>query len=588
MIEQRNLILAVAFSISILLAFQYFYEMPRLERLKRQQATEQIQPLAPAELGAQAPPALGAGAPPVPGAAMPPASVAETLRQAALEKGRRVPIRSARLHGSILLDGGRIDDLTLADYRATPDPQSPEIVLLSAGGVPEPYYAEFGWVAAPGTSPKLPDSKSEWRTEDEALTPESPLKMTWDNGEGLRFTRTISLDEGYLFTVTQRVESVGSEPFTLFSYGLISRTGTPDVSPFWFLHEGPAGVLNGKLEESDYDDLKDDGPVEMSSNGGWLGIKDQFWLVALVPSQDGELKARFTYDGEGGPGIDRYQVDYLHQGGRELAPGGTIEVTSHLFAGAKEMRLLERYAKELGAERFHMAIDYTKIYFLTFPLHKVLLYFVGLLGNYGLAILLLTVIVKLIFFPLANKSYKAMSRMKKLQPEVTKLRERVGDDRQRLNQEMMALYKKEKVNPLAGCLPIVIQLPVFFSLYIVLFVTIEMRHAPFFGWIRDLSAPDPLGVLTLFGLIQWEPTGWLVMLNIGIWPLLMGLSMFLQTKLNPQPADPMQARLFMLMPIFFTFLLATFPAGLVIYWTWNNVLSITQQWIIMRRAGVRI
>ena len=309
--------------------------------------------------------------------------------------------------------------------------------------------------------------------------------------------------------------------------------------------------------------------------------------MALIPNQNHEGKVRFAYDSGGGPGIDRYQVDYLEQGGRTLAPGGTIEVTSHLFVGAKEMRLLERYAEELGAERFHMAIDYTKIFFLTFPLHKVLLYLVGLLGNYGLAILVLTVLVKLIFFPLANKSYKAMSRMKKLQPEVVKLRERIGDDRQALNKATMDLYKKEKINPLAGCLPMLIQIPVFFALYIVLFVTIEMRHAPFFGWIRDLSAPDPLGLLTGFGLIDWQPEGWMTMINIGIWPLLMGISMFLQTKLNPKPADPMQAKLFMLMPVFFTFLLATFPAGLVIYWTWNNVLSITQQWIIMRRAGVR-
>ena len=303
-----------------------------------------------------------------------------------------------------------------------------------------------------------------------------------------------------------------------------------------------------------------------------------------MPDQGSAFEARFTYRNPG-QGIDKYQVDYVEQGGQVLAPGTAIQTTSYLFAGAKEVRVLEGYADELGVERFHMAIDFTRFYFLTIPLHKMLLFFYGLLGNYGLAILLLTVIIKIVFFPLANRSYRAMSRMKKLQPKMVKIRERFKDDKQKMNQELMALYKREKANPVSGCLPVLIQIPVFFSLYIVLFVTIEMRQAPFFGWVKDLAAPDPLGLLTLFGLFDWEPSGMIAAINIGVWPIIMGVTMYLQMKLNPQPADPVQAKLFAILPFVFTFILARFPVGLVIYWAWNNLLSMAQQWMIMKRAG---
>ncbi|HLB80104.1 MAG TPA: membrane protein insertase YidC, partial [Dongiaceae bacterium] len=397
---------------------------------------------------------------------------------------------------------------------------------------------------------------------------------------------SFALDDNYLFTITQRVENGGTMPVTLFPYGLISRTGTPDVLGFFILHEGLIGVFDGTLEEVDYDDVRDAGVQEYAGAGGWLGITDKYWLVALVPDQGDQVSGRFAHTLRAD--TDVYQADFRGDG-VTLAPGASVEAGSRLFAGAKEVRLLDRYRDELGIPLFDRAVDFGWFYFLTKPIFYLLDYLNGLLGNFGVAILLLTIAIKGLFFPLANKSYKAMSRMKLLAPEMTKLRDRFKEDKPRLNQEMMALYKREKVNPAAGCLPIVIQIPVFFALYKVLFVTIEMRHAPFFGWIRDLSAQDPTSILNLFGLAPWgiPDLGPLQLLSIGVWPIIMGVTMFLQQKLNPAPPDPIQARIFMMLPIVFTFMLAQFPAGLVIYWAWNNVLSIAQQWVIMRRMGVK-
>lgn len=383
-----------------------------------------------------------------------------------------------------------------------------------------------------------------------------------------------------MFTVSQRVENTGTEPVSLYPYGLIRRWDTPPTAGFFILHEGPIGVLGGTLEEIDYDDLQEDGDIELPSDGGWLGITDKYWLTALVPDQESTLTANFRHSLSDGQ--DRYQVDYLRNQIR-LSPGNTIEVVDRLFVGAKEVSLLDQYREDYGIPLFDRAVDFGWFYFLTKPLFYVLHWFYERVGNYGVAILLLTLLVKILFYPLANKSYRSMSQMKKLQPEMMKMREQYGDDKARMNQELMALYKKEKVNPMSGCLPIVVQIPVFFALYKVLFVSIEMRHAPFFGWIQDLSAPDPTTVFNLFGLIPWDPPAFLM---IGVWPLLMGATMLLQQRLNPQPADPMQAKIMMMLPLMFIFLFATFPAGLVIYWTWNNVLSIAQQWVIMKRMGV--
>ncbi len=574
--EQRNLILAIVLSVTIILAFQYFYELPRMKRSQHQQA-QRTEQTAPAPVPEQAEGQAGA----------PPAAVTPGVEPVAPGQSRdeilagseRLPIRGERVHGSLALTGGRLDDVILSNYQVGTTPDSPDVTLLNPPGAPETYFVEFGWVAN-DEGVALPGRDTVWRADGRELRPDQPIGLSWDNGQGLRFHREIALDDAYMFTVTQRVENTGAEPVTLLPYGLISRWGTPYTQGFYILHEGPIGVLGGKLEEIDYSDLQEDGDVELSSQGGWLGITDKYWLTALVPDQANEFKGTFRHliaDGQ-----DRYQVDYLRQP-ITIAPGQSIEVTERVFAGAKEVALLDRYAIDFGIPLFDRAVDFGWFYFLTKPLFHVLHFFYQMVGNYGVAILLLTLLVKLLFYPLANKSYRAMSKMKKLQPEMMRLRELYGDDKARMNQELMNLYKTEKVNPMSGCLPIIVQIPVFFALYKVLFVSIEMRHAPFFGWIHDLSAPDPTTIFNLFGLIPWQPPA---MLMIGVWPLLMGATMLLQTKLNPQPADPMQAKVMMFLPVMFIFLFATFPAGLVIYWTWNNVLSIGQQWLIMKRMGV--
>ena len=579
MTDQRNLILAVAISIAIVLAFQYFYEVPRVQQLADQQAAQQALEPAPVP-GAEVPLPSDVPAPPgTPVTSVTQTAVAAASRDAVLAEVPRVRIESPRLHGSITLTGGRIDDLTLADYRETTDPESPEITLLSPAGATRAYYAEFGWVPADsGTA--VPVAATEWRADRGTLAPGEPVTLSWDNGAGLRFTRRIALDENYMFTVTQAVKNSGVAPVTLYPYGLISRSETPETLGFYILHEGLLGVFDGTLLEIDYDDLQEDGKQNVSSTGGWIGITDKYWLMALLPDQSDPFNGRFFHTLR--DGIDKYQVDF--QRGAVVVPaGGTAEVTDRLFAGAKEVQLINEYDEEFEIVRFDLVIDWGWYPFLTKPIFIALDYFNRWLGNFGLAILLLTIIIKALFFPLANKSYKAMSKMKKLQPKMTELRERYGDDKARMQKEIMLLYKAEKVNPMSGCLPIVVQIPVFFALYKVLFVTIEMRHAPFFGWIKDLSAPDPTSLVNLFGLLPFDSPEFLA---IGVWPLIMGLTMLLQQRLNPQPADPMQAKIMMALPIVFTFIFARFPAGLVIYWVWNNVLSIAQQWIIMRKMGV--
>ena len=586
MIDNRNMILAVVLSIAILMGFEFFFSKPKPPQDQQQAQTETTgQVPAPVAGQASTPSAAPAapavanppGAPAIPGG---PSSAAQQAasRQAALKTSPRVQVKTPRMHGSISLRGARIDDLTFDDYREELDPDSPQIVLLSPKGSKDAYFAEYGWV---GSGLKVPTADTLWTASSKTLTPDVPLKLTWDNGAGLRFIRTIAIDDNYMFTVTQKVENSGSAAVTLFPYGLVSRHNTPDVTGFYILHEGLLGVFDETLQEIDYDDLQEKGVIQQKSKGGWIGITDKYWLMALIPDQKTEAGSRFVHSREGA--LDRYQVDYIG-GGVTVQPGGSMQSVSHLFAGAKEVKVLDKYEADFLIKRFDLAIDFGWFYFLTKPIFYTLIYLNDHLGNFGLAILLLTVLIKIIFFPLANKSYKAMSKMKKLQPEMVKLRDQFGEDKVRLNQEMMALYKKEKASPASGCLPMIIQIPVFFALYKVLFVTIEMRHAPFYGWINDLSAPDPTSLFNLFGLIPFTPPDFLM---IGVWPLLMGITMFLQQKLNPQPPDPMQAKLFMFLPIMFTFLLARFPAGLVIYWAWNNLLSIIQQKIIMVKMGVK-
>jgi YidC/Oxa1 family membrane protein insertase len=490
------------------------------------------------------------------------------------------------VHGSISLIGGRIDELTLSDYHVDIDPQSPPIVLFSPAGTEHPYFAQFGWLPQDQTMP-VPGPDTRWQSDAQKLTPDAPITLSWDNGRGLRFVRTYAVDTNYMFTITQRVENTGTAPVTLFPYALISRTGLPVTSGFYLLHEGPVGVFDGRLQEPKYDDIKEK-PITSESHGGWLGITDKYWLAALIPDQSAKVNVRFLHSREGT--TDKYQADWLGEQ-VTVAPGASAENTSRLFGGAKEVKLLDAYTSSLGIDRLDLAIDFGWFWFLTKPFFYILAWFHSLLGNFGLAILAVTVIVKALFFPLANKSYKSMSAMKKLQPEMLKLRERYKDDRVKLNQEMMNLYKRSKVNPASGCLPIVLQIPVFFALYKVLFISIEMRHAPFYGWIHDLSAPDPTNIFNLFGLVAFDPTTLPVIghfLHLGVWPIIMGVTMWAQMRLNPTPPDPIQQKIFTLMPILFTFMLASFPAGLVIYWAWNNLLSITQQYIIMKRMGVKV
>jgi YidC/Oxa1 family membrane protein insertase len=595
MLEQRNLILAVVLSILVLLGFEMVWRSfvappPTVEQTTPSGAPSSQTADSGAPLDAPPAPSVdGAAPPPAPGM-VPDGGVApqampvtrDEAIQAATEN--RIAIDTPAVHGSIRVKGARLDDLTLWEYRETLDPESPPIHLFSPTGAPDPYYAEFGWVAgaAPDGAPvAVPGADTEWTATGGPLRPDAPVILTWDNGQGLRFTRTLSIDEHFMFTVTQRVENTGDAAVTLFPYGLVSRTDRPQTTGIWILHEGPLGVFDGTLKEVNYGDLEEEEPTQtQTTQGGWIGITDKYWLAALAFDQEVEAATRFSrrmVDGR-----ERFQVDYRLPG-QTVQPGGSIETTNHLFAGAKKVELLDGYEEELGITNFDLAIDFGWFYFMTKPFFYCLLWLEGFLGNYGLAIIAFTIGLKIVFFPLANKSYTSMSKMKKIQPEMKKLQERFKDDRARMSQELMALYKREKASPVSGCLPILIQIPVFFALYKVLFVSIEMRHAPFYGWIQDLSAPDPTNLFELFGLLPWDAPQFL---SIGIWPLLMGASMFLQQKLNPAPPDPTQARIMAMLPILFTFLLAQFPAGLVIYWTINNALSIAQQWVIMRRMGV--
>lgn len=571
--DNKNLWVAIIISIAIVLGFEMLWNQPRIQK---QRAAE-------AERLASAETVQGSSAPSAPGAAPVPGSVIAGLanapnpdRASVIAQGPRVTIEGPGVSGSILLQGGTIDDLKLVNYRQTVEKDSPPVVLLSPRGAADTYFAEFGWVAAGGT-PVLPGADTRWTADRDKLTPATPVTLTWDNGQGLRFERKISIDDTYLFRIDERVTNNGAAPVSLHPFSLASRFGTPLLGGYYILHEGPIGVFNEKLQEPSYADLRDKKAISFDSRGGWLGIVDKYWLVSLIPDQKADMKARFTHTLAGG--ADRYQVDYLGPAAT-VAPGQTAESTSRLFAGAKEVHLLDTYAERHAIPLFDRAIDFGWFYFMTKPMFLALDILYRFIGNFGVAIILFTVAIKILFFPLANKSYRSMAKMKLLQPEMEKLKEKYGEDRQRMSQEMMQLYKRAGANPLSGCLPILIQIPVFFALYKVLFVTIEMRHAPFYGWIHDLSAQDPTSLFNLFGLLPYAVPQ---MLHIGVWPIIMGVTMFLQQKLNPQPVDPIQAKIFLALPLIFTVMLASFPAGLVIYWAVNNTLSIAQQWLIMKR-----
>ena len=566
--EYYNLILAIVLSLAILFLFNMLYEQPKID----QQRTAQRQGQTSQQGSIQEEP----GIPSRPGTD----SVTydrQTLLNQQHAAGDRIPILTERIQGSLSRRGARFDDLILLDYSLTTDPQSTKIILLAPAQTSSSTQSRFGWSSSQ-TDLRLPDANTVWSVKGNGvLSTTSPVILEWDNGAGVIFEHEISLDSNYLFTVTQRVHNTLDRSLSLFTYGLISRSGTPESQGFYILHEGPIGVFDGTLYEYDYSDLKDEGQIPHQSTGGWIGITDKYWLVSLIPSSQEEVSTRFIHTTS--DQFDRYQVDIL---GAEIMvpPGQTRESEIHLFAGAKEVHLLDSYADQYQIEHFDLAVDFGWFYFLTKPFFYILETLNRFCGNFGVAILLMTLIIKLLFYPLAARSYKAISKMKTLQPEMLKLRERFESDSKRMQTELMALYKREKVSPLSGCLPILLQVPVFFALYKVLLVTIEMRHASFFGWIQDLSAPDPTTIFNLFGLIPWDPPSFLL---IGAWPLIMGGTMFLQQRLNPTPIDPIQARIFMFLPLVFTLILANFPVGLIIYWTCNNVLSIGQQWFIMRQ-----
>jgi YidC/Oxa1 family membrane protein insertase len=598
--NQKNTIIAIALSALILIVWQYFFGTPQWgthpHQVPQQQTEQQTKPAAGAPAQPAQQPAGAPQAPSQPGTApaMPtPGATAPTQplpRSAVVAETPRVPINTPTIHGSISLKGGRIDDVSLVQYHTTVDPHSPPIVLLSPSGSPHPYYAEFGWVAGGKSSVNLPGADTMWRQEGSgALQVGHPVKLAYDNGAGLQFQRTITVDDKYLFTVTDEVVNKGASPITLYPYGLISRHGTPETAGYYILHEGLIGVMGDDgLQEIKYSDIEKKKEIAFNVTNGWLGITDKYWAATLLPDPAAHLHARFS---AGTLGNEKtYQTDYLLDP-VTVAAGGTGSASGRLFAGAKQVTIINGYNDQLHINRFDLLIDWGWFYFITKPVFWALDYLYKLIGNFGIAILIVTVAVKALFFPLANKSYASMAKMKAVQPQVQALRERYPDDKMKQQQEMMELYKRDKINPLAGCLPIVIQIPVFFSLYKVLFITIEMRHAPFFGWIHDLSAPDPTNVFNLFGLIPYDPTALPMIgtfLHLGAWPLIMGVTMWVQMKLNPAPPDPTQKMIFAWMPIIFTFMLAKFPAGLVIYWAWNNTLSVIQQSVIMRRHGAKI
>ena len=602
MSEHKNTILAVVLSLLVILGWQYFVGYPQMERQRQEaQLKQQSQPQPGATQPATpAPNAAQSATPEVPGTpkAGAPAQTQAASREAVIASSPRIAIETPRLGGSIDLKGGRIDDLTLTQYREETDPKSPPIVLFSPSGAPDAFYAEFGWVPAAGVNVAMPGPETVWKQQGSgALGVGRPVTLTYDNGQGLVFTRTIAVDEHYLFTVKDEVANNSGSPVMLFPYALISRHGTPQVQGYYILHEGLIGVMGDQgLQEMTYKKIEDAKSQTWDVTNAWLGITDKYWAATLLPDTDAKVRARFSA-GEAG-GLKTYQTDYLLQP-QTIAPGATGNANARLFAGAKEVSVVGidfpfgpgGYNQALHLNHFDLLIDWGWFYFITKPMFLALDFFFHLVGNFGIAILIVTVLVKILFFPLANKSYASMAKMKAVQPQMAMIKERYADDRVKQQQAMMELYKKEQINPVAGCLPIAIQIPVFFSLYKVLFVTIEMRHAPFYGWIHDLSAGDPTNIFNLFGLLPFDPSGLPLLggfLALGAWPAIMGVTMWVQMKLNPAPPDPTQQVIFSWMPLIFTFMLAKFPAGLVIYWAWNNTLSVIQQSVIMHRNGAKI
>ena len=496
-------------------------------------------------------------------------------RDEALEENERILFENDKIKGSISLLGSSIDDLTFKNYTNTLNGDD-NVVLLNPKQSENGYYVETGW-ATTNKNIDLPNSKTLWEIEgNKKLTPNSSVKLSWKNNQNIKFTKEISIDNQYLFDIKQTIENKSDKTYNFYPYGQIIRNIAPEVTNFYILHEGLIGVFDDQLVEEDYDDIEEK-KYSINANTGWLGITDKYWIASLIPENGKRFRSDFDYK-------NKFRANFIETDATEIGANEIKTNSIRAIVAAKEVNVIDGYAETENISKFDLAIDWGWFYFIVKPLFFAIQYFFNLAGNFGIAIIMITACIRLVFFPLANYSFKSMAKMKVLQPEMTRLKELHKEDKMKLQQEMMALYKREKVNPISGCLPIFIQIPFFFAIYKVLFVTIEMRHQPFFGWIKDLSERDPTSIFNLFGLIPWDPPSFLL---IGVWPCLMGVSMWMQQKLNPTPPDPVQAKIFMFFPLFLTVILAPFPAGLVIYWTINNILTMAQQYIIIKRTTVK-
>ncbi len=501
--------------------------------------------------------------------------IIEISREDAIKDSNRIKFENENIKGSISLKGGIIDDLIFKNYTETLDGQN-NITLLSPKKFSQGYYVETGWVSS-SKNIDLPNSKTIWKVDgNNKLAPNQSVTLTWNNNQGIVFEKIIQIDEKFLFSIDQKIENKSNKSYDFYSYGQIIRNKSPDITNFYILHEGLIGVFDDQLVEENYDDIKE---KEFSKNAssGWLGITDKYWITTLIPEENKEFRADFDFK-------NKFRANFIETKPLTLVSNGSISSNVRVIIAAKEVDVIDSYAENSKISKFDLAIDWGWFYFFTKNFFFAIDYFFKLTGNFGIAIILITICIRILFFPLANYSFRSMAKMKVLQPEMTRLKELHKDDKMKLQQEMMALYKKEKVNPVSGCLPILIQIPFFFAIYKVLFVTLEMRHQPFYGWIKDLSERDPTSIFNIFGLIPWDPPSFLI---IGVWPCLMGLSMYLQQKLNPTPPDPIQQKIFMFFPLFLTIILAPFPSGLVIYWTINNILTMAQQVVIMKQTKVK-
>ena len=559
----RNVIFAIALSFAVLFGWSVIFETPQIEEQKKSQQTESYQKK---ESQSSDSPSVNLENNKVP----------NISREDAIVSGKRIKFENENVKGSIALKGALIDDIIFKNYKSKLDSDE-RVTYLNPVETNDGYFVETGWASSNIGKISLPTAKTVWKVKgNNKLSIGNPVIIEWDNKSGLVFRKKIQLDENFLFKVTQEIENKSSKRIELYPYAQITRNVAPNVTDFYILHEGFIGVFDEQLEEEGYKDIEDK-KKEYSAEEGWLGITDKYWLTALVPEKNQSFKGEFVYK-------NGFKANYIQNKPVVIQPSGSGISKTKIFVAAKEVRIIDGYAESENIDKFDLTIDWGWYYFFTKPLFFIMNYLFGLTKNFGIAIVLVTAAVRLLFFPLANYSFRSMAKMKILQPELLRLKELHKEDKKKLQQEMMSLYKREKVNPLSGCLPILIQIPFFFAIYKMLFISLEMRHQPFFGWIKDLSAQDPTSIFNIFGLISWDPPSFLI---IGAWPIMMGATMFLQQKLNPTPPDPVQAKIFMFFPLFLTIILAPFPSGLVVYWTINNILTIAQQWVIMRTTTVK-